>query len=387
MYRGLDYFDVQSLFSDEEKMILETVRAFVDEKFLPVVREYHREGKFPVQLIPELGKLGLLGVTVPETYGGPGLSYTIYGIVMQELERGDSGLRSFASVQSSLVMYPIYAFGSEDQKQKWLPQLAEGKKIGCFGLTEPDYGSSPGDMATKAEKTTDGYIVNGSKMWITNGSIADVAVVWARTEEGIRGFLIENGTSGFESKMMDGKYSLRASDTAELYFQDCFVPMENVLPDALGLKAPLSCLNEARYGIAWGAIGSAMACYDEALNYAGERIQFGKPIGGFQLTQQKLVEMVTEITKAQLLVWQLGQLKDAGKSHHYQVSLAKRNNVKIALDIARTARTILAANGISDEYQSIRHSMNLESVLTYEGTHEIHTLIVGENITGINAFK
>lgn len=387
MFQGIDYYKIRDHFSDEDRMILKTVRSFVDDHYLPIIRKYHHEARFPVQFVERLGELGILGVTIPEKYGGPGLSNTTYGIVMQELERGDSGLRSFASVQSSLVMYPIYCYGSEDQKQRWLPELAQGTKIGCFGLTEPDFGSNPGDMATKAEKKVNGFVINGSKMWITNGSIADVAVVWARTGDEIRGFLVEKGRKGFHSKIIEGKYSLRASDTAELYFEDCFVPEENLLPKAIGLKAPLSCLNEARYGIAWGAVGAAMACFDEALNYSKERIQFGKPIGSFQLTQQKLVEMVTEITKAQLLVLHLGSLKDQGRSNHCQVSLAKRNNVRAALDIARMARTILAANGISDEYQSIRHAMNLESVLTYEGTHEIHTLIIGENLTGLNSFK
>ncbi len=387
MYQGVDFYSVNEMFSEEEIMIQQTVRGFVEEKFLPFVSKYHREGYFPAEIIPELGKLGLLGVTVPEEYGGPGLSHFIYGIVMQELERGDTGLRSFASVQGSLVMYPIYTYGSEEQKKYWLPKLAAGEKIGCFGLTEPDFGSDPGGMITRAKKVKEGWLLNGTKMWITNGSVADVAVVWAKTDEGVSGFLVERDRPGFNSRSIPGKFSLRASDTGELSFQDCLIPDKNRLPAAKGLKAPLSCLNEARYGIAWGALGAAMACYDEALRYAGDRIQFDRPVSGFQLTQQKLVEMITEITKGQLLAYQLGRLKDSGKAKFYHVSLAKRNNVQKALEIARSARTILAANGISDEYQTIRHMLNLESVLTYEGTHEIHTLIVGEQLTGQSAFR
>jgi len=387
MFKGVDYYQIDSLLSEEEKMVQQTVRRFVQDKFLPVVSEYHDKAEFPQQFIPQLGDLGLLGVTIPQQYGAAGLSHFIYGLAMQELERGDSGLRSFASVQGSLVMFPIFKYGSEAQKQFWLPQLASGEKIGCFGLTEPDHGSDPGGMLTTAKETADGWLLNGSKMWITNGSIADVAVVWARTEKGISGFLVEKDTEGFAANTIKGKYSLRASITSELSFQDCLIPKENILPEAKGLKAPLSCLNEARYGIAWGAAGAAMACYDEALNYAQSRIQFDKPIAGFQLVQHKLVEMVTEITKAQLLCYQLGRLKDEGKAGFNHVSLAKRNNVHQALEIARSARSILAANGITDEYQVIRHLLNLESVYTYEGTHDIHTLIVGENITGISAFR
>jgi len=387
MFQGVDYYSISDLLSEDELMIRQMVRDFVDDKFMPIIQKHHREGTFPLEIIPQLGELGFLGVTVPEEYGGPGLSNFIYGLVMQELERGDSGLRSFASVQGSLVMFPIKSYGSEQQKKKWLPKLASGEKIGCFGLTEPDFGSNPDGMLTKAKKTGDGWLLNGSKMWITNGTFADVAVVWAKTNEGVNGFLVERGMPGFTAIPLEGKFSLRASDTAELSFQDCVVPEENRLPNIKGLKGPLSCLNEARYGISWGVIGAAMACYDEALSYSKERIQFGRPIAGFQLTQEKLVEMVTEITKAQLLNYQLGRLKDQGKSAHYHVSLAKRNNVNNALKIARTARTILGANGISDEYQAMRHSMNLESVLTYEGTHEIHTLIVGQQITGESAFK
>jgi glutaryl-CoA dehydrogenase len=387
MFNGIDYYHVSDLLSEDELLIRKTVRSFVEERFMPLIRQHHRNSTFPVELIPELGHLGLLGITVPEKYGGPGLTNTIYGIVMQELERGDTGLRSFASVQGSLVMFPIKSYGSEEQKHKWLPQLARGEKIGCFGLTEPDFGSNPQGMLTKAVKKGNEWILNGSKMWITNGSIADVAVVWAKTDDDINGFLVEKGLPGFSSKALEGKFSLRASDTAELSFQDCVVKEDNRLPGVTGLKGPLSCLNEARYGIAWGVTGAAMACFDEALSYSKGRIQFDRPIAGFQLTQEKLVEMATEITKAQLLNHQLGRLKDQGKAKVQHISMAKRNNVNQALKIARTARTILGANGISDEYHSMRHAMNLESVLTYEGTHEIHTLILGHYITGENAFK
>lgn len=387
MFTGVDFYHIDELLNEEERMIRQTVRDYVDEQFLPVIAEYHRKADFPLSVIPELGELGVLGVTIPEQYGAAGLSHTIYGLAMQELERGDSGLRSFASVQGSLVMYPIYRYGSEEQKRTWLPKLASGQAVGCFGLTEPDHGSDPGGMRTKAVRTADGWLLNGSKMWITNAPIADVAVVWAQTESGIRGFLVEKETPGFHTQTIKGKFSLRASLTGELIFDDCFIPDSNRLPEAKGLSAPLSCLNEARYGIAWGAIGAAMACYDEALEYAKSRIQFGKPIAGFQLTQHKLVEMLSEISKAQLLTLQLGRLKDQKKAQYYHVSLAKRNNVEQALQIARSARTILAANGITDEYQTIRHLLNLESVFTYEGTHDIHTLIVGQHITGISAFR
>ena len=387
MYEACDFYKLSDSYSEEERLLQESVRKFVDRSFMPLVREYHRKGEFPLQLVKEMGALGVLGVTIPEEYGAAGLSHFMYGLAMQELERGDSGLRSFASVQGSLVMYPIYRYGSEEQKKRWLPLLASGEKIGCFGLTEPDHGSDPGSMVTHAEESEGGWVLNGAKMWITNGDIADVAVVWAKTEAGIRGFLVEKGFKGFTANRIKGKFSLRASVTSELSFQDCFVPKENMLPSAQGLKAPLSCLNEARYGIAWGAVGAAMACYDEALNYAKARLQFGKPIAAYQITQQKLVEMLSEITKAQLLVHQLGRLKDAGRAKHYHISLAKRNNVNQALQIARSARAILGAAGITDEYQSIRHLMNLESVLTYEGTHEIHTLILGNNITDLNAFN
>jgi glutaryl-CoA dehydrogenase len=387
MYQGTDFYEISGLLSEEERMIQKTVRDFVQDEYLPKVAEYHRKGIFPKSIVPQLGELGILGLTIPEKFGCAGLSYTIYGLVMQELERGDSGLRSFISVQSSLVMYPILTYGSDVQKTHWLPLLAKGEKIGCFGLTEPDHGSDPGNMKTKAKKAKGGWILNGAKMWITNATLADIAVVWAKTNEGIRGFLVEKGTKGFTSRALEGKFSLRASDTGELVFEDCFVPSENLLPNSEGLKSPLSCLNEARYGIAWGAMGAASACYEEALEYSKTRIQFDRSIASFQLTQHKLVAMITEITKGQLVNLQLGKLKDEGRAKYYQISMAKRNNVFHALEIARSARTILAANGITDEYQTIRHMLNLESVLTYEGTHDIHTLIIGEQITGFNAFK
>ncbi len=387
MFHGVDFYALDEWLSEEERMVRDTVRHFVDDKYLPIVAEHHRKGSFPLHIIPQLNDLGLLGITIPEKYGGADLSYTIYGLAMQELERGDSGLRSFASVQNSLVIYPIYAYGSEEQKQHWLPLLCSGKAIGCYGLTEPDHGSDPGAMKTRAVKTEDGWLLNGSKMWITNGSIADVAVVWAKTENGVNGFLVEADRPGFNAKAIAGKFSLRASDTGELSFDDCLIPETNRLPDAKSLRAALSCLNEARYGIAWGAVGAAMACYEEAVAFAKSRVQFGKAIASFQLVQQKLVEMLSEITKAQLLNHRLGKMKDMGTAKHYHISMAKRNNVAQALHIAREARSILAANGITDEYQVIRHMLNLESVFTYEGTHDIHTLILGENITGINAFK
>jgi glutaryl-CoA dehydrogenase len=387
MYQGTDFYEISGLLSEEERMIQKTVRDFVQDEYIPKVAEYHRKGIFPKSIVPQLGELGILGLTIPEKFGCAGLSYTIYGLVMQELERGDSGLRSFISVQSSLVMYPILTYGSDEQKTHWLPLLAKGEKIGCFGLTEPDHGSDSGNMKTKAKKAKGGWILNGAKMWITNATLADIAVVWAKTNEGIRGFLVEKGTKGFTSRALEGKFSLRASDTGELVFEDCFVPSENLLPNSEGLKSPLSCLNEARYGIAWGAMGAASACYEEALEYSKTRIQFDRSIASFQLTQHKLVAMITEITKGQLVNLQLGKLKDEGRAKYYQISMAKRNNVFHALEIARSARTILAANGITDEYQTIRHMLNLESVLTYEGTHDIHTLIIGEQITGFNAFK
>lgn len=386
-FKGIDYFDIESLLTEEERMVRDSVREFVEEKVLPVIEQHYLDGTFPMDLIPQLGELGVFGLTLPQEYGCAGLNNVAYGLVMQELERGDSGVRSFASVQSGLVMYPIYTFGSEEQKQKWLPKLAAGEKIGCFGLTEPDFGSNPGGMVTTAKKVDSGYVLNGAKMWITNGTLADVAVVWAKLDGKVKGFLVEKDFKGFSAPEMKGKHSLRASITSELIFQDVFVPEENVLPESGGLKSPLMCLNQARYGIAWGVIGAAMACFDSALNYSLSRVQFSKPIAGYQMTQQKLTEMATEITKAQLLNHRLAVLKDEKKIKHTQISMAKRNNCEVALDIARMSREIHGANGILAEYPVMRHSANLESVKTYEGTHEMHTLIIGEDLTGIPAFE
>lgn len=385
-FQGVDYYQIDDLLSDDEKLVRNTVREFVDERILPIIEKHNREGTFPRELVPAMAELGLFGATLPEAYGCAGLNNVAYGLMTQELERGDSSIRSFASVQSSLVMYPIYAFGSDDQKNRWLPLLASGKAIGCFGLTEPDFGSNPGGMITRAVRSNGGFVLNGAKMWITNGTIADVAVVWAKLDSQIKGFLVEKGTKGFTAPEMTGKHSLRASVTSELVFQDCWIPEANLLPGSGGLKSPLKCLSQARYGIAWGAIGSAMACYDAALSYAKSRIQFDRPIASFQLVQAKLVMMLTEITKGQLLCLQLGRLKDQKKETFAQVSLAKRNNVYHALEIARSARDILGANGILDEYPVMRHMANLESVKTYEGTHDIHTLILGHDITGIPAY-
>jgi glutaryl-CoA dehydrogenase len=385
-FRGVDYYHVDELLSEEERMVRDTIRDWVEAEFVPIVAEHHRGGTFPVALIPRLGEMGVFGATL-KGYGCAGLNNVAYGLIMQELERGDSGLRSAASVQSGLVMYPIYTFGSEAQKERWLPAMAKGEKIGCFGLTEPDHGSDPGAMKTRASRQGGGYVLNGTKLWITNGSIADVAVVWAREDDGeIAGFLVERGTPGFSTLDIHGKFSMRASITSELSFQDCRIPAENRLPGVRGLRGPLSCLNQARYGIAWGALGAAMAVYDWALQYGQQRIQFGKPIASFQLVQRKLVWMVTEITKGQLLCLQLGRLKDEGKARPQQVSLAKMNNVQMALDAARLARDILGAAGIVDEHPVIRHMLNLETVNTYEGTHDIHTLIIGRDITGLDAF-
>ncbi len=386
-FNGIDYFNIKSLLTEEEILVRQSVRDFVDDKVLLIIEEHYMKGTFPLELITQLGELGVFGITLPEKYGCANMNNVAYGLVMQELERGDSGLRSFASVQSSLVMYPIYTFGSEEQKSKWLPELAAGKKIGCFGLTEPDFGSNPGGMITNAKKVDGGYILNGAKMWITNGSLADVAVVWAKLDGIIHGFLVEKEFKGFSAPEMRGKHSLRASVTSELIFQDVFVPEENILPKTKGLRSPLMCLNQARYGIAWGVVGAMMAVYDSALNYSKSRIQFSRPIAGYQLTQKKLVEILTEITKAQLLNYQLAKLKDKGEVKHTQISMAKRNNCEVALNAARTAREILGANGILNEYPIMRHSANLESVKTYEGTHEMHTLIIGQDITGISAFE
>ncbi len=386
-YRGIDFYNLDELFSDEEKLIRDTVRSFVSEHVVPVIAEHARNGTFPMNIVPMMGELQLFGATLPEEYGCAGINNVAYGLVMQELERGDSGVRSFASVQSGLVMFPIYRYGSEEQKKKWLPQLAKGTKIGCFGLTEPDHGSDPGGMKTKATKISGGWRIHGNKMWITNGTLADVAVVWAATDDGIRGFLVEKGTKGFSAPEMKGKLSLRASVTSELVLDHVEVPDSAQLPGAKGLSGPLSCLNQARYGIAWGAVGAAQGCFEEAIRYAKSRTQFGKPIAGFQLTQQKFADILSEITKAQLLCWRLGRLKDAGTFTAQQVSLAKRNNVAMALETARTCRGILGANGILDEYSAMRHAANLESVHTYEGTYEIHTLILGAAVTGIDAYR
>jgi len=386
-FESPDYYQLDDLLSEEEKMIRTAVREWVGEEVLPIIEDHYQKAKFPQNLIPQMAELGLFGANLPEKYGCAGVNNVAYGLMMQELERGDSGIRSCASVQGALVMYPIYTYGSERQRQYWLPKLAKGEAIGCFGLTEPDHGSDPGGMETRAVKDGNSYILNGAKMWITNGSIADVAVVWAKLRETVRGFLVEKGTPGFSAPEMMNKHSLRASITSELIFQDCRVPSENILPESRSLVSPLSCLTQARYGIAWGAIGAAMACYDEALNYAKTRIQFEKPIASFQLVQQKLVYMITEITKMQLMALQLGRLKDQNRNTFSQVSMAKRNNVFHALEIARLARDMLGANGISAEYQSMRHMCNLETVKTYEGTHDIHTLIVGADITGLPAFS
>ncbi len=387
-FSGVDFLDIDSLLSDEARLSRDSVRDFVDDMVLPIIEECHREARTPLELVPEIAKLGLFGATIDE-YDLPGLDNISYGLIMQELERGDSGLRSFVSVQSSLVMYPIYTFGSQEQKDRWIPALASGTAIGCFGLTEPDFGSNPGGMRTTARRDGDGWVLNGAKQWITNGTLADVAVVWAQTDEGIRGFLVEKGTPGFTSSDQHGKFSLRASTTSELGFHDCRIPAENLMPGTdAGIKCALMCLNQARYGIAWGGLGAAMACYQAALDYAKERIQFaGQPIACHQLVQEKLVWMISEIAKGQTLALRLGQLKDAGKLKHYQISLGKRNNVWVARECAKLAREILGANGIVDDYPVIRHMLNIESVFTYEGTHDIHGLVIGEHITGIPAYN
>jgi glutaryl-CoA dehydrogenase len=388
-FKGVDFIEFDSLLSEDEKLVRDTARRFVEENVVPIIEQCNREGRFPRELIKTLAELGFFGPNL-KGYGCAGMSNIDYGLIMQELERGDSGIRSFCSVQSSLVMYPIYTYGSEEQKQKWLPAMARGEKLGCFGLTEPDFGSNPSAMRTRAKKAGKEYVLNGEKMWITSGSIADVAVIWAKSEEHnnrIRGFLVETDRPGFKADDVHGKWSLRASVTSGLSLQDVRVPEENILPGADGLKGPLGCLNQARYGIAWGAIGAAMSCYDTALNYAKIRKQFrDQPIASHQLVQEKLVWMITEITKAQLLALQVGRLKDAGKVQHQHVSMAKRNNVWMALECARKARDILGGNGIADDYPVMRHMMNLESVKTYEGTHDIHALIIGESITGSSAF-
>ncbi|HJR35156.1 MAG TPA: acyl-CoA dehydrogenase family protein [Gemmatimonadales bacterium] len=390
-FEGVDFYQLDTLLSEEERAIRDTVRTWVDQQLMPVIGECYIEGRFPKELIPGLAELGVLGANLPEKYGCAGLNNVAYGLIMQELERGDSGIRSFASVQGALVMYPIHAYGSDEQKQHWLPRLAAGKEIGCFGLTEPDYGSNPAGMITTAKETGDGWVLNGTKMWITNGSQATVAIVWAKTgalddPKSIRGFIVPTSTRGYSAKDQKGKLSLRASDTSEIHLEDVHVPSDAVLPGSGGLKSPLGCLTQARYGIAWGAMGAAMACYDEARRYARDRVMFGKPIAATQIQQVRLAEMLTEITKAQCLALTLGRLKDQGTMTPQQVSLAKRNNVHIACECAREARRLLGANGILAEYHSMRHMANLESVYTYEGTHDMHALILGQEITGIAAF-
>ncbi len=387
-YTPPDHYLVDELFSEEHKLIRDSVREWVNRQVKPIIEEYYEKAQFPKHLIPEMGELGMFGPFIPEEYGGAGMDYITYGIIMQELERGDSGIRSMASVQTSLVMFPIYEYGSEEQKKKYLPRLASGEIVGCFGLTEPDHGSDPGSMKTHFTDEGDYYLLNGSKMWITNSSIADIAVVWAKDEQGvIRGLIVEKGMEGFTAPETHGKWSLRASVTGELVFEDVKVPKENLLPGVKGLKGPLSCLNSARFGIAWGAIGAAMECYDVALKYALERKQFNRPIASFQLQQKKLAEALTEITKAQLLAWRLAVLRNEGKATPAMVSMAKRNNVAMALNIARETRQILGAMGITNDFPMMRHMMNLESVITYEGTHDIHLLITGHEITGIPAYK
>lgn len=382
----IDFLSLESTLTSEQKMVADMVRRFVDQTFRPFLRDAYEKGSFPREIIPQLGELGLLGAQL-KGYGCAGLDSLSYGLIMKELERGDSGLRSFASVQGALVMYPIHAFGSEEQKQKWLPQLQQGKAIGCFGLTEPDFGSNPSGMLTNARKDGSDWIINGSKTWITNASIADVAVVWAKTDQGIRGFLVETGTPGFEQRAIHGKLSLRASVTGSLFFQDCRIPAENMLPETVGLKNALMCLNQARYGIAFGALGAAEDCLQEALDYSKNRIMFDKPLASFQLIQRKLALMATQITTGNLLAHRLSDLKAAGALQPAQISMAKQNNVLLALEAARTSRDILGANGVSDEYRSMRHACNLESVYTYEGTNDIHLLIVGQSLTGIQAFS
>ncbi len=387
-YQAHDYYNVDALLSDEHKMARDAVRDWVKKEVSPIIEDYANRHECPVYLMKGLGEIGAFGPSLPAKYGGGGMDEIAYGVIMQELERGDSGIRSMASVQGSLVMYPIYRYGSEEQRMKYLPKLATGELIGCFGLTEPDHGSDPGSMVTNVVDDGDAYILNGAKMWITNSPIADIAVVWAKREDGkIIGMIVEKGMEGFTAPEIHGKWSLRASVTGELVFDNVRVPKENVLPEALGLRAPLSCLSKARYGIAWGALGAAMDCYDSALRYSQERVQFGKPIGQFQLTQKKLAEMITDITKAQLLVWRLGTLANEGKASAAQISMAKRDVVDMALRIAREARQIHGGMGITGEYPIMRHMMNLESVVTYEGTHDIHLLITGMDITGFNAFK
>jgi len=390
-FTGVDFYDLDSLLSEEERAVRDAVREWVDDNLMPIIGECYIEGRFPKEIIPGMAELGLFGANLPEEYGCAGLNNVAYGLIMQELERGDSGIRSFASVQGALVMYPIYTFGSDEQKSYWLPKLASGEEIGCFGLTEPDYGSNPGGMITTARETADGWVLNGVKMWITNGSQATVSIIWAKTGDvddpkSIRGFIVPTDAKGYSARDQKGKLSLRASDTSEIHLNNVHVPKDAILPKSGGVKSPLMCLTQARYGIAWGGIGAAMACYDEALRYSQQRVMFGKPIGQTQLQQARLAEMLSEITKAQLLTLQLGRLKDAGTMTPQQVSLAKRNNVNMATECAREARRLLGANGILAEYHSMRHMANLESVYTYEGTHDMHTLILGQEVTGLNDF-
>ena len=396
--RDADLFNIDAALTEEERAVRDSVRRFVDDRVLPIIGKAYVEGKFPKELIPEMAELGVLGANLPEEYGCAGLNNVAYGLIMQELERGDSGIRSFASVQGALVMYPIFAFGSEEQKRSYLPRMAAGEVIGCFGLTEPDYGSNPSGMITTAREQADGsFLLNGAKMWITNGSQAHVSIVWAKTmmrgqpedrsDKSIRGFIVPTDSKGFTAKDQKGKLSLRASDTSELVLEDVRVPADALLPKSGGLKSPLMCLTQARYGISWGALGAAIACFEEAVSYSKNRVMFDRPIGGFQIQQARLADMLTEIVKGQLLSLHLGRMKDAGNFTPTQVSIAKRNNVSIATDVAREARRLLGANGILAEYASMRHMANLESVYTYEGTHDIHTLILGQAITGIGAFK
>jgi glutaryl-CoA dehydrogenase len=388
LFEAPDYYNLDDLLTDEHKLIRDAAREWVKRDVSPIIEEYAQKVEFPHQIVKGLADIGAFGPYIPEEYGGAGLDQISYGLIMQEIERGDSGVRSTASVQSSLVMYPIWKYGNEEQRMKYLPKLASGEFIGCFGLTEPDFGSNPGGMVTNFKDMGDHYLLNGAKMWISNSPFADIAVVWAKNEEGrIHGLIVERGMEGFSTPETHNKWSLRASATGELIFDNVKVPKENLLPNKSGLGAPLGCLDSARYGIAWGVIGAAMDCYDTALRYSKERIQFGKPIGQFQLQQKKLAEMITEITKAQLLTWRLGVLKNEGKASTAQISMAKRNNVDMAINIAREARQMLGGMGISGEYSIMRHSMNLESVITYEGTHDIHLLITGMDVTGLNAFK
>ena len=390
-FEGLDFYDMDALLSEEERMVRDTIRDWVEDRLIPVIGDAYVDHRFPTELIPEIGELGVLGANLPEEYGCAGLNNVAYGLIMQELERGDSGVRSFVSVQGALVMYPIHAFGSEEHRRTWLPALASAEKIGCFGLTEPDYGSNPAGMITRARETADGWVLNGTKMWITNGSMADVAIIWAQTREpgdtrGIRGFVVPTDVPGFSARDQKGKLSLLASDTSELVLDDVHVPHDALMPGSTGLKSPLMCLTQARYGISWGAVGAAMACFHEAASYAGERVMFEGVIGAKQIQQVRLADMLTWITQGQLICHRLGRLKDAGTMTPQQVSLAKRANVNMACDIAREARRLLGANGILAEYASMRHMANLESVYTYEGTHDVHSLILGQTITGISAF-